>query len=75
MALEIKIGRLAIAFVAHQRFEHADDLGALLVDRCGVEIVDLDIALRLHGIGEGACILHELPHAQHLHVFDALHRA
>ena len=73
MALEIKIGRLAIAFVAHQRFEHADDLGALLIDRCGVEIVDLDIALWLHGMRERACVFHELPHAQHLHVFDALH--
>ena len=75
MALEIKIGRLAIAFVAHQRLQHADDLGALFVDRCGVEIVDLDIALRLHGMRERACVFHKLAHAQHLHVFDALHRA
>ena len=72
MALEIKIGRLAIAFVADQRLQHADDFGALLVDGRGVEIVDRDIALRLHRMGERAGIFLELPHAQRLHILDAL---
>ena len=73
MALEIKVGGFAVAFRPHQRLQHADDFGAFFVDRGGVEIVDLDIALRLHRMGEGAGIFLELPPAQGAHILDALH--
>ena len=73
MADEIQIGGLAITVIAHQRLQHTDNLGAFFVDGCGVEIIDLDIALRLHRMGEGPGIFLELPSAQRPHILDALH--
>ena len=46
VALEVESMPPAEVLLADQGVEHADDLGALLVDRRGVEIVDLDIAVR-----------------------------
>src|SRR3546814_8851831 len=47
----------------------------LLVDRRGVEIIDLDIGVRTHGMGQRPRILGELAGAERAHVVDALDRA
>ena len=75
VAVEVKVHALAKFFGAEQRLEHAHDLGALLVDGRGVEIVDLVIERRPHRMGEGAGVLDELMRAQPAHVADALDRA
>ena len=75
MALEIEVEAFAESVAAEQGLEHAAKLGALLVDRRRVEIVDLDIGGRPHRMGEGAGILGELMRLQHAHIEDALHRA
>ncbi len=59
---------------AEQRVDHADELGALFVDRRGVEIVDPQIALRLHRMGERAGILGELGGAQRPDIADPADR-
>ena len=59
---------------AEQGVDHADDFGALVVDRRGVEIVDAQIALRLHRVGERAGILGELRGAQCADIADTRHR-
>ena len=56
-ALEVEVHAAPEILVADDRLEHADDLGALLVDGRGVEVVDLAILRRPHRMGEGARIL------------------
>ena len=51
-----------------QRLDHAHDFGALLVHRRRVEIVDLMIEARPHGMGEGSRVFDELVGAQAAHV-------
>ena len=46
---------------------HADHLGALFVDRRGVEIVDLEVLVRTHRMRHRACILGELRATQIVH--------
>ena len=40
MALEIQIKRAGIAIIAHQGFQHPNDLSAFFIDGGGVEIID-----------------------------------
>ena len=61
MALEIRLKRLFVGRVAHKRLQHANYLGTLFVDGCGVEIVDLDVAFRPNGMRKRAVVLPELP--------------
>ena len=75
MAVEIEVEAFAESVAAEQGLEHAAKLGALLVDRRRVEIVDLDIGGWPHRMGERACILGELMRLQHAHIEDAFHRA
>ncbi len=74
MALEIEVETLAEGFATKQGLQHPAELGALLVDRRGIEIVDLDVGGGPHGMGQGARILRELMRLQHAHVEDALDR-
>ena len=60
VALEIEVHAFAELLRPEQRLDHAHDLGALLVDRRGVEVVDLAIELRPHRMGERAGVLDEL---------------
>jgi hypothetical protein len=53
--------------------QHVDDLGALLVHRCRIEIVDRDVGLRLHWMGKRSGIFLELPQPQILHIGDSPH--
>ena len=73
MALEIQVGGLAITVAAHQRLQHADHLGALVVDGGGVEVVDFDIAARLHRMRQRAGVFRELAATQGAHILDTLH--
>ena len=57
VTLEIKIDAAPEAVAAKHGGEHAHDLGALLVDRRGVEVVDLAVALRAHRVRERAGVL------------------
>ena len=61
--------------VADQDFQHADDFGALFVDRRRVEIIDLLIGLGPHIMRERPGVLGKLGGAQGAHIGDALHRA
>jgi hypothetical protein len=54
--------------------DHADEFGTLVVHGRGVEIVDAQIALRLHRVGERAGILGELDRAQGADIADAADR-
>src|ERR1700758_1528066 len=62
-------------FRAEQVGQHAHDLGPLLVDRRGIEVVDLTVDGGSHRMRERACVLDELMRAQVAHVADALDRA
>ena len=75
MAGDVGVHAAAELFGAEQRVHHPHHLGALLVDRRGVEIVDRDVAVRPHGVGERAVILGELRRAQPPHVGEPLDRA
>ena len=63
VAGEIQVDAAPEAVASDQGLEHPDDLGAFLVDRSRVEIVDLVIKLGPHRMGEGARIFHELMRA------------
>ncbi len=54
--------------------QHVDHLGALLVDGRGVEVVDLDVFLRPHGVRQRPLVLAELAGAKLHHLGDPLHR-
>ena len=73
-AVEIEVHAFAEGLSPNQGLEHADNLRALFVDGGGVEIVDLEIAVGPHGVGQGPLILSELAGAQGLDVLDPLHR-
>ena len=72
VALEVQRDAALEALAADQRLHHAHDLGALLVDRGGVEVVDLDVAVGPHRVRHRAGVFGELRGAQHAHVLDAL---
>src|SRR5262249_17495668 len=72
--LEVKVRAGAELFRSQYRRQHADDLGALVVDSCRVEVRNLDIAVRPHGMGEWTCVLRELGRAKHAYILDALYR-
>ena len=73
-APEIEVHSRAERFGADQRFEHANDFGALLIDRRRVEIVDFVIDRRAHGMRERPGVLGKLRRLQSAHVGDALDR-
>ena len=60
VALEVEVHALAEAVAPQQRLQHAHDLGALLVDGRRIEVVDLDVAVRAHRMGQRARVLGEL---------------
>ena len=74
MPVEIQGQGPVVIGVPHQPLQHPDHLGALFIDRRGVEIVDLDETVGPHGMGQGPAILAELPRAQRQHILDPLHR-
>ena len=55
--LEIKVHPFPEALLPQDALVHADDLGALLVDRQGVEVVHLDVGLGADRVGHGAGVL------------------
>ena len=57
---EIEVHPLAELLGSEQGPDHADELGALLVDRGGIEVVDLMIERGAHRMGERAGVLDEL---------------
>ena len=63
VAREVQVHAPAEALLPEQGVGHADHLGPLLVDRGGVEVVDLDVGLRAHRVGHGARVLGELVRA------------
>ena len=72
---EVEVEPVAEALGAEQRVLHPDDLGALLVDRGGVEVVDLDVLVGPHRVRHGPGVLGELGAAQEGDRGDALHGA
>ena len=60
VALEVEAHAALEGGLAEQGVQHADDFGALLVDRGGVEVADLDVAVGPHRVGQRAGVLGEL---------------
>ncbi len=75
VAFEVQVHAAAEAVGTQQRVVHAHDLGALLVDRGGIEVVDLDVALGPDRVRHGSGVFRELARHQVLDVADALDRA
>ena len=70
----VQVDALPVALRPEQGAAHPHHLGALLVDRRSVEIVDLDVLVRTDRMGERSRILRELPRAQGAHVRNPLDR-
>ena len=75
VALEVEIAGSAEPRLAEQCRQHPHHLGAFLVHGGGVEVGNLDVALRAHRMCEGAGVLRELHIAQKLHVLNPLDAA
>ena len=73
MAGEIEGQRIVIGLLPDKRMQHADHLGALFIDRRGIEIVDLGIFRRADRMRQWPGIFAELPPAQRLYIDDPLH--
>ena len=71
-APEIKVHAGAKLHRADQQLQHPDDLGALLVYRRRVEVVDLVIGLRTDIMRERAGVLGKLSRLQRADIGDAL---
>ena len=74
VAVKIEVGPLAKALWPDQRPHHPDDLGALVIDRGGVEVGDLLIGIRTDRVGQRAAVFRELGRAKHAHILDPLDR-
>ena len=72
VALEVQRHAAREAVAADQRLHHPRHLGALFVDRGGVEVVDLDVLIGPHRVCHRARVLRELRRTQALHIADAL---
>src|SRR5690242_20694722 len=72
---EVEIHSRAKEIRSEQRPEHTHDLGTLLVNRGGVEVIDLVIKRGPYRMRERSRILDELRCTQLTHVADALHGA
>ena len=59
---------------ADQRADHPHQLRTLAIHRGRVKIVDRDVALRPHGMGQRPAILAELQRPQHVDLLDAAQR-
>ena len=74
VAFEIEIGAGAEPVGAKHGVEHADQLRALVVDRRGIEVRNLDIAVGPHWMGERSAVFRELGGAKHANILDPLDR-
>ncbi len=72
-ARKIKIAAFAESLRAQPAFQHTDKLSAFFIDRRRVKIIDLQIALWPHRVGERAIIFRKLPRSQGANIFDPLH--
>src|SRR5262245_23851674 len=74
VAFEVEIEALAESLTPEQRLDHAYEFGALLIDRRRVKVVDLDVAVGTHRMGQRSAVLGELSGLQVAYVANALHR-
>ena len=70
VALKVDFHAPAEGVAADQRLDHAYHLGALLIDRGGIEVVDFDIAGRAYRMGHRPGIFGKLRGAQAAHFAD-----
>ena len=75
VAVKVEVGAFAEALPSDQALRHAHHLGALLIDRGGVEVGYLNVGVRAHRMRQGAAVLGELHGAQQVDVLNALDRA
>jgi len=71
VALEVNVHAFAEGIAADQRLDHAHHLGALLVNRGRVEVVDLKVDRGPYGMRHRTGILGELHGAQAAHFANA----
>src|SRR5205085_7304601 len=74
MPVEIEVRAFPELVRPEHRRQHADDFGALVVDRRSVEVRNLNVGVGPHWVGEGPLVLRELNGAQHSNILDALDR-
>ena len=74
MPCHVQVDALPVALRPEQGPAHPHHLGALLVDRRSVEVVDLDVLVRTDRMGERSRILRELPRAQGADIRNPLDR-
>ena len=72
VAAEVKRHPFSKAIAANQGLHHAHHLSTFFVNRDGVEVVDLDVAVGPHRVRHRAGVFGKLSGAQHAHVFNAL---
>ena len=70
--IEVQVATFAESLCTKQAVQHAYDLSALNIDGQGVEIVDLDIGIRLDWMGHRARVLAELLGAEQVRVLNSL---
>ena len=74
MTLKIKRQSFVIGLIADKRFQHANQFSAFFINRCRVKIINLDKAVRAHGMRKRASILAKLDRTEPDHIFDPLDR-
>src|SRR5690348_15526339 len=72
--VEIKVCARAELVRTEHRMEHADDLGALVVDGRRVEVRNLDIAVRSDRMRKRALVLWKLNSTEDAHILNPLDR-
>ena len=74
MSIEVKIRPPTEGLRPQQGPHHAHHFGAFLVDRKGVEVGNLKVAVGAHRVGHGACVFGELGRPKEARVLNPLHR-
>ena len=74
VAREVQAQALGKTDASNQGLHHAHHFGTFFVNGDGVEVVDLDVAVRPHRVRHGAGVFGELGGAQHPNVFNAFDR-
>ena len=73
--IEVLVHARPERIVANDEPEHANDLGAFLVDRGRVEVVDPGVGVGADRVSQRAPIFGELARTQSDDILDAAHRA
>ncbi len=74
VTIKVQVQRVAIPVRTHKGAQHADHLGPFFIDRRGVKVIDFNIMVRPHRMGQRAVVFTELTRAQHQNILNPLDR-